>query len=467
MECKTYEIWLTNAQCNGTNTTPAAEWMPVSTAESQRALCELREHRFVQAEQTQYLEPLARVKLRSASASQGGYTPRSPAKTNQDALCKEHWPSRWCGSSYDGLLLGVFDGHGQNGALASAAARDGALAGVHNWADIREHHDLLQHAVRHACASVEAVHANSASLQLSGTTLLLTLIDESYVTTANVGDSRAIMGRRPRCVTNMHSMRWLAVEISDDHAPTRADERYRIQSMFPDVIFMSSIERNQGFNESVVRNSATLDEDPLRVYQRGSKLPATAFTRSLGDYSAKACGVSDTPEVKSFELTQNDVCIIVASDGIFAFLSNDEVLKVAQNNFGNCQDACDALIERACKYALMYDSHTDDIAVHVLFIERTPKAERASCLWEVIRAMHTAWRNRRRRIRVLQEVVLCMMHENMRESPAALGRACKPTRLAIETLYPEFDWECPRLGRTLSKYLHEIHDPSRHIGTGV
>ena len=47
------------------------------------------------------------------------------------------------------------------------------------------------------------------------------------------------------------------------------------------------------------------------------------MARSFGDLVAASVGVSPEPEVLSFDLQPDDKFIIIASDGVWEFLSNE------------------------------------------------------------------------------------------------------------------------------------------------
>ena len=63
-------------------------------------------------------------------------------------------------------------------------------------------------------------------------------------------------------------------------------------------------------------------DDPPRCYLQQHKLPGTAFTRSIGDAIAERIGVIPTPEVMVHKLSEADQFIILASDGVWEFLSS-------------------------------------------------------------------------------------------------------------------------------------------------
>ena len=47
------------------------------------------------------------------------------------------------------------------------------------------------------------------------------------------------------------------------------------------------------------------------------------MSRSLGDLVAHSVGVSEVPEVQEFLLGPDDKFMVIASDGVWEFLSND------------------------------------------------------------------------------------------------------------------------------------------------
>jgi serine/threonine protein phosphatase PrpC len=54
-------------------------------------------------------------------------------------------------------------------------------------------------------------------------------------------------------------------------------------------------------------------------------MPGLAMTRSFGDRVAHSVGVSAEPETLEFTLGANDKYMVIASDGVWEFLSNEDV----------------------------------------------------------------------------------------------------------------------------------------------
>jgi serine/threonine protein phosphatase PrpC len=49
------------------------------------------------------------------------------------------------------------------------------------------------------------------------------------------------------------------------------------------------------------------------------------MTRSMGDTAASKVGVIAEPEIIEYDLTHEDKMIVMASDGVWEFMTNDEV----------------------------------------------------------------------------------------------------------------------------------------------
>ena len=75
---------------------------------------------------------------------------------------------------------------------------------------------------------------------------------------------------------------------------------------------------------------------PLRIWGRTDDIPGLAMSRSIGDFNASTVGVISTPEVIQHTVTPQDKFLVVASDGIWDFMSNDEVVAFVENHRGDC-----------------------------------------------------------------------------------------------------------------------------------
>lgn len=57
-------------------------------------------------------------------------------------------------------------------------------------------------------------------------------------------------------------------------------------------------------------------------------IPGLAMSRSVGDTVAHSVGVTSEPEIFIHELSSSDKYMIIASDGLWEFMSNEQVMSV-------------------------------------------------------------------------------------------------------------------------------------------
>ena len=136
-------------------------------------------------------------------------------------------------------------------------------------------------------------------------------IKEAYI--ANVGDSRLIVVKEEKPIKgkNNANNNWTFKQLSRDHKPTEEDEYQRIIEADGEI---EAIEDDDGNWTG-----------PLRVWEKGSEGPGLAMTRSLGDKVGAKIGVCCVPEVFKYEIKEEDKVFVIASDGLWEYVTNQEV----------------------------------------------------------------------------------------------------------------------------------------------
>jgi serine/threonine protein phosphatase PrpC len=252
----------------------------------------------------------------SKSPGAGG-KPDEPGvrKANQDSY------GAWApfGKNPRNVFVAVFDGHGAEGRPSSQVVRDNVPKAILRWLrdsaptveggqvepSITETSEL----VRRFVAMTKAFEEAEAILQdedsnidhvFSGTTAVATMLCGQVAFTAWAGDSRAIIGRGKG--PNAYP-----VELTHDQKPSRTDEKKRVRAQGGRV---TRWKKNIG---------------PLRVWLPDDWIPGLAMTRSVGDTVLSQYGVVPTPEVTVCELGPKDQFIVLASDGVWEFMSSGDV----------------------------------------------------------------------------------------------------------------------------------------------
>ena len=74
-----------------------------------------------------------------------------------------------------------------------------------------------------------------------------------------------------------------------------------------------------------------------------------AMSRSFGDNVSKSVGVNCEPEIIRMKLDKRDKFVLLASDGVWEFITNQEVLQLVVPYYkeGKLEEACDALAKLA------------------------------------------------------------------------------------------------------------------------
>lgn len=92
------------------------------------------------------------------------------------------------------------------------------------------------------------------------------------------------------------------------------------------------------------------------------------MSRSLGDTLAASCGVTCCPDVSVVDLTEEDVCIVWASDGVWEFMSSQDAIDVVAE-CGDPSEAAAILVRTAQKHWQTHEvSVSDDISCVVALL---------------------------------------------------------------------------------------------------
>ena len=185
----------------------------------------------------------------------------------------------------------------------------------------------------------------------SGSTCCSVIITPSKIICANVGDSRAIIGKKIR--ENFY----ISKEISHDHKPNEKLEKNRII-------------KNGGRVESYKDENGNLI-GPERVWKINEDIPGLAMSRSFGDEIAHCVGVVCNPEILDFDFEDEDKFLIVASDGIWEFISSDEAVEILKDFYegDDIENGVLELYKEARNRWIFEEEVIDDITLIVVFFD--------------------------------------------------------------------------------------------------
>jgi cGMP-dependent protein kinase len=300
--------------------------------------------------------------LRYACVSQRGRDPDAKQKPNQDAYSIIVPPTDDNNdNNVDNhfLFFGVYDGHGAQGERCAQFVQRKLPGLVQEKLDSVFLYDNEVHALKAAHLECnQLLRESSINDSASGTTAISCYWhpNEPSITVCNVGDSRAILGsQRGNNGHNNATTAVVAVPLSKDQTPHRRDEAYRCTQAGARILSFGQIDpRNMG-------DASQDEEDPPRVWHPTGMYPGTAFTRSLGDAMAESLGVIAEPEVLRLKLTPSEKVIVIASDGVFDVMSNQQVIDICMQHIQDDPiDACNAVIRESYKEWLKNEDCLDD-----------------------------------------------------------------------------------------------------------
>lgn len=142
---------------------------------------------------------------------------------------------------------------------------------------------------------------NAIAAENVGTTAVVAVVGSSQIIVGNCGDSRAVLSRDGK-----------AIPLSKDHKPEREDENNRIEAAGGRVIYWDG-------------------------YRVGGLL---ALSRALGDRYLKRYVIAE-PDVTCLQRTDEDECLILASDGLWDVISNEVACEVARKSLATAWRKCE------------------------------------------------------------------------------------------------------------------------------
>jgi len=280
------------------------------------------------------------------------------AKINQDCAC--------VGQPFGGLpgtaAFFVYDGHGKYGHEVSHEAMHTIFRMCEEAGQqlIDDPGGTLADAFE-ACNIHLRMMACEADIEVnaleSGSCGVAAFINLRELFVASVGDCRCVLG------TTDEDGALANIQLSTDHKCDLPGEQARIEC-------------KGGYVRPGSKDPDDSDFVPARMYEDEDQLsrgPGLCVSRALGDLNALRCGLIPTPEVFSHVVSAEDRFIILASDGVWEFLSNDEVVSIIDSFYSKglpALDACRYLIAKAAIAWRHYEGeYRDDVTAIVVYLD--------------------------------------------------------------------------------------------------
>ncbi|KAI3667760.1 hypothetical protein L6452_42829 [Arctium lappa] len=220
-------------------------------------------------------------------------------------------------------FFGVFDGHG--GSKAAEFAAENLENRIQDEVEKRGEIEIVE-AIKQGYLKADSEFLNQE--QRGGACCVTAIIRAGNLVVSNAGDCRAVV-----------SNGGVAEALTSDHRPSRQDEKLRIESL-------------GGYVDS--------SRGVCRV------LGSLAVSRGIGDRSLKQW-ITSEPETKMLKIVPEFEFLIMASDGLWDKVSNQEAVDIARPLCASAEavSACKKLVELSVSRGSV-----DDVSVMIVQLGR-------------------------------------------------------------------------------------------------
>ncbi|XP_057525808.1 probable protein phosphatase 2C 28 [Amaranthus tricolor] len=278
-----------------------------------------------------------------------------------------------------GTFVGVYDGHG--GPETSRFINDHLFQHLRRFAT--EHQCISADVIRKAFQATEEGFLSVVSRQWPmkpqiaavGSCCLIGVICSGTLYIANLGDSRAVLGRLVKATGEV-----LAVQLSTEHNACLEAVRQELQAMHPDDAHIVVLKHNVWRVKGLIQISRSIGDVYLKKAEYNRE-PLFAKFRLREPFKRPI--LSADPSILVHELQPHDQFVIFASDGLWEHLTNQEAVDIVQNNprNGSAKKLIKTALQEAAKKREMRYSDLkkiergvrrhfhDDISVVVVFLD--------------------------------------------------------------------------------------------------
>ncbi|XP_059647862.1 probable protein phosphatase 2C 63 [Cornus florida] len=277
--------------------------------------------------------------------------------------------------------VGVYDGHG--GPETSRFVNRHLFPHLHKF--VTEQGGLSEDVIKKAFHATEEefMHLVKRSLPLRpqiasvGSCCLVGTISNDVLHVANLGDSRAVLGRR---ISEDPKSKVVAERLSNDHNVSCEEVRREVEALHPDdfpiVVYCRGVWRIKG----IIQVSRSIGD----AYLKKPELNRDPIFQQFGNpVPMKRALMSAEPSILKRKLRPQDLFLIFASDGLWEHLSDEEAVEIVFKNprAGIAKRLIGAALNEAAKKREMRYSDIkkiekgirrhfhDDITVIVLYLD--------------------------------------------------------------------------------------------------
>ncbi|GAA0152546.1 protein phosphatase [Lithospermum erythrorhizon] len=278
-----------------------------------------------------------------------------------------------------GAFVGIYDGHG--GPETSRFINEHLFPHLKRFA--AEHQTMSAEVIKKAFQATEEGFLSVVSRQwlikpqiaAVGSCCLVGVICGGALYVANLGDSRAVLGRLVKSSGEV-----LAVQLSAEHNVSIESVRQEMHSLHPEDPQIVVLKHNVWRVKGIIQVSKSIGDFYLKKAEFNRE-PLYAKFRLREPFKKPI--LSAEPSISVTQLHPHDQFIIFASDGLWEHLSNQDAVDIVQNHprTGSARRLVKAALQEAAKKREMRYSDLkkidrgvrrhfhDDITVTVVFLD--------------------------------------------------------------------------------------------------
>ncbi|KAK1388507.1 Protein-serine/threonine phosphatase [Heracleum sosnowskyi] len=278
-----------------------------------------------------------------------------------------------------GTFVGVYDGHG--GPETSRYINVQLFQHLKKFTS--EHQSMSEEVIRKAFNATEEGFTSivrkqwpvKPQLAAVGSCCLVGIICNGNLYIANLGDSRAVLGRLVKATGEV-----LAIQLSAEHNACFESVRQELHSFHPDDPQIVVLKHNVWRVKGLIQISRSIGDVYLKKAEFNRE---PLFAKFRLREPIKRPILSSDPAISVHQLQPHDQFIIFASDGLWEHLSNQEAVDIVQKHphNGSAKRLVKTALQEAAKKREMRYSDLkkidrgvrrhfhDDITVIVVFID--------------------------------------------------------------------------------------------------
>ena len=291
-------------------------------------------------------------------------------KINQDRvfitpkLCNS--PTSW--------LFCVYDGNGPKGEKVAQEAGAGIVEAIEsNVERVSNPACDAPSVLKRAFVETNKQVAKLPFAEASGCTATVVVVqDLRTLIVANVGDSKAVLGQGGTGTLDL----WKAKVLTAEHKPSLPEEKARIEAAGGFVLEDEDYGAARVFDnpdpigQMVAMAGAGMGGiGGAPLIGLGQPWPGLAMSRCIGHTGVEKIGITAEPTVSKHSLSAEDRVMIIASDGVWDYVSSDEACAYAKQFAPDAHSACKAIVETASQRWIEDDpTYSDDISCVVVYL---------------------------------------------------------------------------------------------------